>query len=181
MEMLTVFIRPGLFFQRLGFGTGPFLDLQPAFAGSPLGGEPLGGKTGLGNRGRYGGAASALGLFGARMLLALGIGVVLYLFRAVGAGDVKLAALIIGILGLQRGGAGLGIGFVLAAAWAACRMAGRGMFRERLAFLLGYGRHFLRDPRPRAYYEQARDGRGAVIPLGLCMVLGVGIESWLGR
>ncbi len=150
--------------------------LQAALWAGSLWAARQGWETGAGM-----GAASALGLFGARMLLALGIGVVLYLFRAVGAGDVKLAALIIGILGLQRGGAGLGIGFVLAAAWAACRMAGRGMFRERLAFLLGYGRHFLRDPRPRAYYEQARDGRGAVIPLGLCMVLGVGIESWLGR
>lgn len=126
------------------------------------------------------GAALALGLFGARALLALGSGFILYLFRVVGAGDVKLAAVILGALGFWPGGAGIGLGFVLAAAWAAGRMAAKGIFWERMAVLGGYGRRLFMERRVKAYYEAGRDGREAVIPLGSCMVLGVGIWSFLG-
>lgn len=131
-----------------------------------------------------------------RMVLVLAAGRPFYARRMVGAGDLKLLALLLGFRGIGRGLAGAGAGLVLAAVWSLWRL--RALWRagragERLQWFLTYvrpeggaggerqlpacltGTGACRS-RP-AYYDERRDGYDCVIPLGACLCAGAGLEA----
>ena len=102
------------------------------------------------------------GLFLARMLAVTALFFPLFFFRMIGAGDVKLAALICGYSGLTAGAAAIGLGFLMV----------KGSFHERFDHLTAYIRRIYHTKKITAYYDFARDGAEAVIPLGVCLLFG---------
>lgn len=120
-------------------------------------------------------AARGAGLAALRMLAAMIPGLALFRFRVVGAGDVKLAAVIVGFMGVKAGGTGIFLGLCLGAAWSLARMVRRGIVRKRFLYLIGYVRRVILTGEIEAYYVRKRDGEEEVIPLGVC--LGVGAAA----
>lgn len=105
---------------------------------------------------------------------------VFFVCRMIGAGDIKLAALICGYLGLKAGAAAVGSGFLIGAFWSLIKMTVKGSLLKRLSFLLAYIRRVFQTGKIAAYYNPARDGYEGVIPLGMCLFLGtiVSIIFW---
>ncbi|HBE86675.1 MAG TPA: prepilin peptidase [Lachnoclostridium sp.] len=111
-------------------------------------------------------------LFLLRLVIVTGIFFLLFLCRMIGAGDIKLTALICGFLGLKAGALAVGLGFLIGAVWSFFKMAGSGSFFVRLSCLLAYIRHVFQTGKLTTYYDPVRDGYDMVIPLGLCLFLG---------
>ena len=111
-------------------------------------------------------------LFSLRLVAVTGAFFLLFLCRMVGAGDIKLAALICGFLGLRAGALAVGAGFLIGAFWSFIKMAERGILFTRLICLLAYIRHIFQTGKFTTYYDPVRDGYDVVIPLGLCLFLG---------
>ena len=112
------------------------------------------------------------GLFLARMLAVTALFFPLFFFRMIGAGDIKLAALICGYSGLIAGAAAIGLGFLIGAFWSFLKMMVKGSFHERFDHLAAYIRRIYHTKKITAYYDFARDGVEAVIPLGVCLLFG---------
>ena len=103
---------------------------------------------------------------------AVAAGMCLYRFRVIGAGDVKLAAVIVAWLGFAQGGAGIFAGLCLGAVWSFGRLVRRGILWKRFSYLAGYVRDYLTTGKIAAYYNRERDGDEAAIPLGVCLAAG---------
>ena len=114
---------------------------------------------------------AAMAAFG-RAVFAVAAGMCLYRFRVIGAGDVKLAAVIVAWLGFSEGGAGIFAGLCLGAVWSLGRLARRGILWKRFSYLAGYVRNYLAMGKIAAYYNRERDGDEAAIPLGVCLAVG---------
>ena len=84
----------------------------------------------------------------------------------------KLAALICGYSGLTAGAAAIGLGFLIGAFWSFLKMMVKGSFHERFDHLTAYIRRIYHTKKITAYYDFARDGAEAVIPLGVCLLFG---------
>ncbi|SEU02922.1 prepilin peptidase [Lacrimispora sphenoides] len=111
-------------------------------------------------------------LFLLRLVIVTGIFFLLFLCRMIGAGDIKLTALICGFLGLRTGALAVGLGFLIGAFWSFIKMAGSGSLFTRLSCLLAFIRHVFQTGKLTIYYDPVRDGYDMVIPLGLCLFLG---------
>ncbi|WP_394524402.1 prepilin peptidase [Lacrimispora sp. JR3] len=107
-----------------------------------------------------------------RMLAATAVFFLFFLCRMIGAGDIKLAALICGYLGFRTGSASIGAGFLIGAFWSLIKMAGKGSLLYRLSCFLTYIRYVFQTGKITAYYHPDRDGYDMVIPLGPCLFLG---------
>lgn len=116
-------------------------------------------------------AFAAMAAFG-RAVVAAAAGMCLYRFRVIGAGDVKLAAVIVAWLGFAEGGAGIFAGLCLGAVWSLGRLARRRILWKRFSYLAGYVRDYLATGKIAAYYSRERDGDEAAIPLGVCLAVG---------
>lgn len=116
-------------------------------------------------------AFAAMAAFG-RAVAAVAGGMCLYRFRVIGAGDVKLAAVIVAWLGFAQGGAGIFAGLCLGAVWSFGRLVRRGILWKRFSYLAGYVRDYLTTGKIAAYYNRERDGDEAAIPLGVCLAAG---------
>ena len=116
-------------------------------------------------------AFAAMAAFG-RAVIAVAAGMCLYRFRVIGAGDVKLAAVIVAWLGFAEGGAGIFAGLCLGAVWSLGRLARRRILWKRFSYLAGYVRDYLATGKIAAYYNRGRDGDEAAIPLGVCLAVG---------
>ena len=112
------------------------------------------------------------GLFLARMLVVTALFFPLFFCRMIGAGDVKLAALICGYSGLAAGAAAIGLGFLMGGFWSFLKMMVKGSFHERFSHLTAYIRRIYHTKKITVYYDFARDGAEAVIPLGVCLLFG---------
>lgn len=121
-------------------------------------------------------AMAALG----RAVAAAAAGMCLYRFRMIGAGDVKLAAVIVAWLGFTEGGAGIFAGLCLGALWSFGRLVRRGIVRKRFSYLAGYVRDYLATGKIAAYYNRERDGDEAAIPLGVCLAVGTAVVMIFG-
>lgn len=97
---------------------------------------------------------------------------IFFVCRMIGAGDIKLAALICGYLGFRAGALAVGFGFLIGAFWSLFKMIVKGILRKRFSCLLAYIRRVLHTGKITAYYIPARDGDETVIPLGMCLFLG---------
>ena len=116
----------------------------------------------------YGTGMAAFG----RAAAAVAAGMCLYRFRVIGAGAVKLAAVIVAWLGFAPGGAGIFAGLCLGAVWSFGRRVRRGILGKRVSYLAGYVRDYLATGKIAAYYNRERDGDEAAIPLGVCLAAG---------
>ena len=111
-------------------------------------------------------------MFLLRLIIVTGGFFLLFLCRMIGAGDIKLTALICGFLGFRTGALAVGLGFLIGAFWSFIKMAGSGSFFARLTCLLAYIRRVFQTRKLTTYYDPVRDGYDMVIPLGLCLFLG---------
>jgi prepilin peptidase CpaA len=107
-----------------------------------------------------------------RMVLVTALFFVLFLFRMIGAGDIKMAALICGYMGLHTGALAIFSGFLIGAIWSLIKMIGNGILICRFSYLLTYIRYVFQTGKITAYYRPERDGYDFVIPFGFCLFLG---------
>lgn len=82
----------------------------------------------------------------------------LFLFRMMGAGDVKLTALLAGVLGLRQGLTVIFFGLAAAAAWSVFYMARRRLFLHRIRYFLNYMMNLIITGEAVPYYDASRDG-----------------------
>lgn len=118
------------------------------------------------------GAAWALLLGLLRILATVLLTGGLYVLRMVGAGDIKLMAMIMGCLGLWRGGLGILMGLCLGAVWSLFKLVSSGTLVPRLLYFVDYIRQYARTGRAVPYYRKGEDGEEIVIPLGACIAAG---------
>lgn len=119
-------------------------------------------------------SGSAFGgfLFLFRFMAVIVVFFVLFLCRMIGAGDIKMAALICGYLGFSMGTVAIGCGFIIGAVWSLLKMILNGSLFVRFSYLFTYIRCVIQTGKLSAYYSSKRDGYNMVIPLGLCLFLG---------
>lgn len=116
-----------------------------------------------------------------RFFIVTAVFFLLFLCRMIGAGDIKLAALICGYLGLKAGALAVGAGFLIGAIWSLFKMMGKRSFLKRFSHLLAYIRQVIQTGKVMPYYIPARDGQDGVIPLGACLFLGTLVYIILQR
>lgn len=107
-----------------------------------------------------------------RFIVVIAFFFILFVFRMIGAGDIKLAAIICGYLGFKAGGMAVFLSFLFGAFWSLLKMVRRGSFSERFFFLYSYIRNTFQTGKITAYYDSDRDGYDPVIPLGVCLFWG---------
>ncbi|MCI8661965.1 MAG: prepilin peptidase [Hungatella sp.] len=93
----------------------------------------------------------------------------LFQLRMMGAGDIKLMALMTGYLGFVAGAHAVLYGFFIGAALAFLKLFVCRNLHQRLKYFLAYIRRLFLTKEPVPYYEASRDGKNAVIPLGFCL------------
>lgn len=99
----------------------------------------------------------------------------LFLFRMLGAADVKMISLIVGFLGPGWGTASVGTGFFLGAVWSLARLLRRKILLQRLSYFFAYIRRITIWKTYEPYYRADRDGGEPVIPLAFCFSAGTGL------
>lgn len=112
---------------------------------------------------------------GKGMLWGVGAGAIcfpLFLFRMTGAADIKMIAVMVGILGPEKGSASVFAGLLLGAAWSLKKLLHQGILMKRLSYFSAYVRRFLITGQWEPYYVPERDGRQAAIPFACCLFLG---------
>lgn len=96
----------------------------------------------------------------------------LFRLRMIGAGDIKLMALTAGYLGFSAGAGVMMYGFFIGAILAFLKMLMCRNLRQRLGYFFAYIRRLFQTREAVPYYKASRDGKEAVIPLGLCLLGG---------
>lgn len=97
----------------------------------------------------------------------------LYLFRMIGAGDIKMVAVLFGAAGLRQGGRIFLCGLAAAGIWSLVLLIRRGIARQRLTYLVFYLYRSALGGSVEPYYLEARDGKEASFCLAPCLFLGV--------
>lgn len=110
-------------------------------------------------------------LFRAGMLLAVLFP--LYLFRMMGAGDIKMAAVLFGAAGMRQGGRILLCALAAAGVWSLGLLVRRKLAGARLRYLAFYLCRLSLGGGIEPYYLEARDGKEASFCLAPCLFLGV--------
>ena len=118
------------------------------------------------------GSAWPLLLYTARLLVVAAVWFPLFRLRMIGAGDVKLMALIVGFLGFGTGVPVILYGFFIGAVLAFLKMLVCRNLHQRLRYCFAYFRRLFLTGERMPYYEASRDGRTVVIPLGFCLMAG---------
>lgn len=83
----------------------------------------------------------------------------LYLFRMMGAGDIKMAAVLASGAGIEEGSRILLYGLITAGACSLFLMVRRGLVKDRIRYMRFYMYRFLALKTVEPYYIEARDGR----------------------
>lgn len=125
------------------------------------------------------GFLSAAAVFLLRTGLFTAVFFLLFLFRMMGAGDIKAMALIGGYLGIFNGFSVIFYGLSAAAAWSFFHMIHRGILMKRIRYFLNYMRRSLESGTITPYYTGAGDDCEA----GFCFVpfLWCGFFIWLAE
>ena len=97
----------------------------------------------------------------------------LYLLRMIGAGDIKMAAVLFGAAGMQPGGRIFLCGLAAAGGWSLVLAFRRGIVRQRFRYLAFYLYRFSLGGKIEPYYLEMRDGKEASFCLAPCLFLGV--------
>lgn len=102
---------------------------------------------------------------------------ILFFFKALGAGDVKLFSMISGLLGIRIVCNIIIISFCLGAVVSFIQMLYFGILKDRFLYFICYFKEQIKQYKPyrgkisRAYYSAPRDGRKCVIPFS-AVILG---------
>lgn len=110
--------------------------------------------------------------FIARLLTVTALWFPLFHLRMIGAGDIKLMALITGYLGFKTGTCVIAYGFFIGAVLAFLKMLIYRNLYQRLRYFFAYVRRLFLTREVVPYYRASRDGKRVVIPLGLCLLGG---------
>ena len=111
-------------------------------------------------------------LYGGRILAVTVLWFPLFWLRMIGAGDIKLMALMAGYLGFRAGARAVLYGFFIGAILAFLKMLVCINLHQRLRYCFAYFRRLFLTGERMPYYEASRDGRTVVIPLGFCLMAG---------
>lgn len=119
-----------------------------------------------------GGAAAAAAGYLLRIFLILFLCFPLFLFRMIGAGDIKLMALTAGYLGLADGLRVIVCGGIAGAVLALAKLLAWGNLFRRFRYLFAYFWRMFLTKEIVPYYRAERDGYEAVIPFAACLLAG---------
>lgn len=95
-----------------------------------------------------------------------------FYYRMIGAGDLKLCALICGYLGWTRGLLVILLGLAIGAGWSVVRLVRQKNLWERFWYFYAYIGQMIQHNEKTAYFDSSRDGYEGTIPLAVCMLLG---------
>jgi len=110
--------------------------------------------------------------YGIRLLAVVVIWFPLFRLRMIGAGDVKLMALMAGYLGFVTSAHAVLYGFLIGAVLAFLKMLICRNLRQRLSYFFAYIKRLFLTKEALPYYQASRDGKGIVIPMGVCLLGG---------
>lgn len=119
-----------------------------------------------------GGAFYAAAGFLARSVLVIMMFFVLFCFRMMGAGDIKLMALMCSYLGMGDGLRSLAWSFLFGAFWSLFRLIRLNILFKRLLYFIAYIRQVFTSGEVTGYYDPETDGYDGVIPFALCLFSG---------
>lgn len=108
----------------------------------------------------------------ARLAMVTAVMFPLFVFRVMGAGDIKMMAVITGCLGFSAGIKAIVCGFLIGAVLALVKMLMQKNLFKRLNYLAAYIRRLFLTKEIVPYYAAERDGSQAVIPFTLCLFFG---------
>jgi prepilin peptidase CpaA len=108
----------------------------------------------------------------ARIILTVAVLFPLFRMRMMGAGDIKMMAVMVGCLGFGDGARAIGFGFLIGAILALVKMLVQKNLHKRLVILVAYFRRLFLTKEIVPYYVAQRDGNEAVIPFTLCLFAG---------
>lgn len=97
---------------------------------------------------------------------------ILFCCRMIGAGDIKLMALICGYLGLKTGAGAIACSFLAGAVWSLFRLIRLRILLKRLFYFTAYIRQVFTTGMIAEYYNPQSDGYEAAIPFALCLTVG---------
>lgn len=120
------------------------------------------------------GRAWSMAWYGIRLLSVTALWFPLFRLRMIGAGDVKLMAIITGFLGFKTGASVILYGFFIGAVLAFLKMLICRNLHQRLAYFFAYIRRLFLTKEAVPYYRASRDGKNAVIPMAACLLAGYG-------
>ena len=110
-------------------------------------------------------------------------GMCLFRFRAMGAGDGKLMAVIGGYLGIRGGFYAVALGFLVGALWSLWRFRRPGLVAERFCYLRGYVRTVVQGRCLPPYDSLEHTEVAYHIPFAVCLAAGVfaygGVLRWM--
>ncbi len=101
---------------------------------------------------------------------------ILYLCKMMGAGDIKLLAVLYGYLGMEEATVLSIIGMVCAAAFSVYKLYKNKLFIKRIGYFISYIEEFKRTGKIKKYYDETRDGREIIIPMAPYFLLGFILE-----
>ncbi len=96
----------------------------------------------------------------------------LFLMRMMGAGDIKIIAIMMACLGFPAGIQAIMRGGFLGAVLALVKLLMQKKLQQRLMYLFVYFRRLFQTREIVPYYQADRDGYGVVIPFAFCLCLG---------
>lgn len=130
-----------------------------------------------GPSGTVGEFAAETGSFLFRITFFTAVFFVLFLFRMMGAGDIKVMALIGGYLGISKGFSVIFCGLAAASVWSFFTMIQKGIFKKRMYYFFNYVGRSMETRAVTPYYRAEQDGGEA----GFCFVpfLWGGFLLWL--
>lgn len=97
----------------------------------------------------------------------------LYLFRMIGAGDIKMAAVLIGAAGMEEGSKILLYGLLTAGAWSLFLLIRHRLVGERIRYMMFYLNRLFALKIVEPYYIEARDGRQASFCMAPSLFIGL--------
>lgn len=102
----------------------------------------------------------------------------LFYFRMMGAGDLKLMALICGYMGIGPGALAIGTGLLLGAVYSLFQLWKQNLFKERISYFTAYIRQLIQTKQHVAYYVPERDGTNITMPLAVFLLAGVLLQLY---
>lgn len=111
--------------------------------------------------------------FFAPALIFLTVGMCLFRFRVMGAGDGKLMAVIGGYLGLTDGFYAIALGFFTGAVWSLWKMKRYGIAMERFHYLQEYAKTTIQTGVIRPYDSLQQPKAWHHLPFAVCLAAGV--------
>ena len=116
--------------------------------------------------------ADMLLLMTVRMAVTFLITIPLFLFRMMGAGDLKLMMVISGFLDGRDAVGAIAVSFFMGAVWSLFKLLVQKQLQKRLVYLFIYFRHYFLTKERIPYYQLSRDGQSSAIPFAVCLFFG---------